>query len=101
MVEVRSTNMAWTHPAEFAGKRVVRLDRALLPHMVARGSGSIVHTASIQRKLPLPDSTTAYAAAKAALVAYSKALSKEVGPKGIRVTWCRPGGLRPRPHKPW
>lgn len=71
----------------------VRLDRALLPAMVERGTGAIVHTASIQRKLPLHDSTTAYAAAKEALVAYSKALSKEVGPKGLRVNVVSPGWI--------
>jgi NAD(P)-dependent dehydrogenase (short-subunit alcohol dehydrogenase family) len=53
----------------------VRLDRALLPAMLAQGSGVIVHVSSIQRLLPLPESTTAYASAKAALSTYSKALS--------------------------
>lgn len=43
----------------------VRLDRALLPSMIAQRSGVIVHVTSIQRVLPLPDSTIAYAAAKA------------------------------------
>jgi len=71
----------------------VRLDRALLPSMIERRAGVIVHTASIQRKLPLHDSTTAYAAAKAALVTYSKALSKEVGPKGVRVNVVSPGWI--------
>jgi len=71
----------------------VRLDRALLPAMIARGKGVVVHTASIQRRLPLYDSTTAYAAAKAALVTYSKALSKEVGPKGLRVNVVSPGWI--------
>ncbi|WPG41253.1 SDR family oxidoreductase [Variovorax sp. EBFNA2] len=69
----------------------VRLDRALLPAMLARGSGVIVHVSSIQRLLPLPESTTAYAAAKAALSTYSKALSKEVTPKGVRVLRVSPG----------
>jgi NAD(P)-dependent dehydrogenase (short-subunit alcohol dehydrogenase family) len=69
----------------------VRLDRALLPAMLARGSGVIVHVASIQRVLPLPESTTAYAAAKAALSTYSKSLSKEVTPKGVRVLRVSPG----------
>jgi NAD(P)-dependent dehydrogenase (short-subunit alcohol dehydrogenase family) len=69
----------------------VRLDRALLPAMLAQGAGVIVHVSSIQRLLPLPESTTAYAAAKAALSTYSKALSKEVTPKGVRVLSVAPG----------
>jgi len=69
----------------------VRLDRALLPSMLERGSGVIIHISSIQRTLPLYDSTLAYAAAKAALTNYSKALSNEVSPKGIRVNTVSPG----------
>ncbi|MDB5821764.1 MAG: short chain dehydrogenase [Herminiimonas sp.] len=69
----------------------VRLDRALLPSMISQGSGVIIHVTSIQRVLPLPESTIAYAAAKAALSTYSKALSKEVAPKGIRVVRVSPG----------
>jgi NAD(P)-dependent dehydrogenase (short-subunit alcohol dehydrogenase family) len=71
----------------------VRLDRALLPVMIARGSGVIIHVTSIQRALPLPQSTTAYAAAKAALSTYSKSLSKEVSPKGVRVVRVSPGWI--------
>jgi NAD(P)-dependent dehydrogenase (short-subunit alcohol dehydrogenase family) len=69
----------------------VRIDRGLLPSMIERGSGVIVHVASIQRTLPLYDSTLAYAAAKAALVNYSKGLSNEVSPKGVRVVTVSPG----------
>jgi len=69
----------------------VRLDRALLPTMIAQGSGVIIHITSIQRVLPLPEATIAYAAAKAALANYSKGLSKEVSPKGIRVVQVSPG----------
>src|SRR5689334_18786583 len=69
----------------------VRLDRGLLPSMIERGSGVIIHVSSIQRSLPLYDSTLAYAAAKAALTNYSKALSNEVSPKGIRVVSVAPG----------
>src|SRR5438477_10142828 len=46
---------------------------------------------SIQDVLPLPDATIAYAAAKAALSNYSKGLSKEVSPKGVRVVRVSPG----------
>jgi len=69
----------------------VRLDRVLLPYMIEQGSGVVIHVTSIQHELPLPESTTAYAAAKAALSTYSKSLSKEVTPKGIRVVRVSPG----------
>ena len=69
----------------------VRLDRALLPSMIQQGSGVIIHITSIQRQLPLPEATIAYAAAKAALSNYSKGLSKEVSPKGVRVVRVSPG----------
>ena len=69
----------------------VRLDRALLPTMLNQGSGVIIHITSIQRQLPLPEATIAYAAAKAALSNYSKSLSKEVSPKGVRVVRVSPG----------
>ncbi|WP_296987671.1 SDR family oxidoreductase [Thalassospira sp. UBA1131] len=71
----------------------VRLDRHLIPDMITRGQGVVIHVTSIQRELPLPDSTTAYAAAKAALSTYSKALSKEVSPKGVRVMRVSPGWI--------
>lgn len=69
----------------------VRLDRALVPEMVERGSGVVVHVTSIQNRLPLHESTLAYAATKAALSTYSKGLSNEVGPKGVRVVRVSPG----------
>jgi len=69
----------------------VRIDRTLLPLMLERRSGVIVHITSIQRQMPLPEATIAYAAAKAALSNYSKALSKEVSPNGVRVVRVSPG----------
>lgn len=69
----------------------VRLDRELVPSMLAQGSGVVIHVSSIQRVLPLPDATTAYAAAKGALTTYSKALSREITPKGVRVLSVAPG----------
>ena len=71
----------------------VRLDRLLVPRMVERGAGAVVHVTSIQSVLPLPEATTAYAAAKAALRTYSKAISKDLGPKGVRVNTVSPGWI--------
>lgn len=82
---------AWRRALDLNLYPAVRLDRALLPKMIQQGSGVIIHVTSIQRQLPLPEATLAYAAAKAALANYSKGLSKEVSPKGVRVVRVSPG----------
>lgn len=71
----------------------VRLDRGFLPEMLQQKSGVIIHIASIQGRLPLYDSTLPYAAAKAGLINYSKSLSNEVSPKGVRVLTVSPGWI--------
>jgi NAD(P)-dependent dehydrogenase (short-subunit alcohol dehydrogenase family) len=72
----------------------VRLDRELLPYMLSKQKGVIIHIASIQARLPLFHSTLPYAAAKAGLLNYSKSLSNEVSPKGVRVLTVSPGWIR-------
>jgi NAD(P)-dependent dehydrogenase (short-subunit alcohol dehydrogenase family) len=67
----------WRREPDLNLMTAVRLDRALLPSMLARGSGVIVHVTSIQHELPLPESTTAYAAAKDALSTCSKSSTAE------------------------
>lgn len=71
----------------------VRLDRLLVPDLIGQGRGVVIHVSSIQRLMPLPQATTAYAAAKAALSTYSKSLSKEVSPQGVRVVGVAPGWI--------
>jgi len=83
----------WAKELDLNLMAAVRLDRELVPAMVAQGSGVVIHVTSIQRELPLPEATTAYAAAKAALSTYSKSLSKEVSPKGVRVVRVSPGWI--------
>jgi NAD(P)-dependent dehydrogenase (short-subunit alcohol dehydrogenase family) len=79
----------------------VRLDRGFLPQMIERKSGVIIHIASIQGKLPLYDSTLPYAASKAALRNYSKSLSNEVTPKGVRVLAVSPGWINTSASETW
>lgn len=83
----------WAKELDLNLMSAVRLDRAILPGMVARGSGVVIHVTSIQHVLPLPQATTAYAAAKAALSTYSKSISKEVSPQGVRVVRVSPGWI--------
>jgi NAD(P)-dependent dehydrogenase (short-subunit alcohol dehydrogenase family) len=85
------TDAHWQQTLDINLLAAVRLDRGFIPGMLARGAGTVIHISSIQRRLPLYEATLAYAAAKAALTIYSKGLSKELGPKGIRVNSVAPG----------
>jgi NAD(P)-dependent dehydrogenase (short-subunit alcohol dehydrogenase family) len=68
----------------------VRTTRAVLPTMLAAGRGSIVCVGSVNAFLPDPG-VMDYGAGKAALENVAKALSKEVGPRGVRVNCVSPG----------
>jgi NAD(P)-dependent dehydrogenase (short-subunit alcohol dehydrogenase family) len=67
----------------------VRVTRAALPKLLEAG-GSIVTVCSVNATLPDP-LVIDYGASKAALLNFSKALSKEVGPRGVRVNTISPG----------
>ena len=85
------TDEDWQRILEVNLLAAVRLDRAFLPGMIERKSGVVIHISSVAHRLPFPNSTLAYAAAKAALTTYSKGLAKAVAPKGVRVTTISPG----------
>src|ERR1700733_8599254 len=68
----------------------VRAPRTVLPAMLAAGKGSIVTICSVNAALPDP-AVLDYSAAKAALAGFCKALSKEVGSRGVRVNTISPG----------
>jgi NAD(P)-dependent dehydrogenase (short-subunit alcohol dehydrogenase family) len=87
---VDTDDTVWRHSLDMNLMSAVRLDRALLPAMLARGRGAIVHVTSVQRTTPLP-TTVPYAAAKAALANYSKNLANQVAPAGVRVNSVSPG----------
>ena len=89
-----ASEQVWADALSINLLAAVRLDRMLAPSMIEQGRGVIVHVTSIQRSLPLHDATLAYAAAKAALSNYSKGLSKELAPLGIRVVSVAPGFVR-------
>jgi short-subunit dehydrogenase len=67
--------------------------RAVLPDMLAAGKGLIINVSSRMALDPHP-TTTAYAASKAAIHAFSKALAMEVKDRGVKVTFLAPGGTK-------
>ena len=84
------TDEQWLQSWTLTFMAAVRTTRAALPGMLEAGRGTMVNTCSVNSFLPDP-AVIDYCAAKAALANFSKALSKEVGPKGIRVNTVSPG----------
>ena len=71
---------------------VVRMVKAILPSMRRRKSGQIINIGSIAGSIPVPFEGY-YAAAKAAVIAYTEALRHEVKNFHIRVSVFEPGFL--------
>jgi 3-oxoacyl-[acyl-carrier protein] reductase len=65
--------------------------QAVAPTMIERGRGAIVNVVSIAGHTGGGPGAGAYAAAKAALTAYTKAMAKELAPRGVRVNAVSPG----------
>lgn len=73
---------------------VVRINKVLLPAMIAQKSGVLINISTGAAKQPIWEMTMSYSSAKAALNTYSKALASEVGSKGIRVNVVSPGVVK-------
>jgi NAD(P)-dependent dehydrogenase (short-subunit alcohol dehydrogenase family) len=84
------TDEDWQQTLNLNLMAAVRVTRGGLPLMIAAGRGSIVNICSVNSLLSDP-AVMDYSASKAALASFSKALSKEVGPQGIRVNTVSPG----------
>jgi NAD(P)-dependent dehydrogenase (short-subunit alcohol dehydrogenase family) len=78
----------WTLTINFLA--AVRTTRAALPHLLEREGAAIVSVCSVNAFLPDP-AVIDYSAAKGALANFSKSLSKEFGPRGVRVNTVSPG----------
>jgi NAD(P)-dependent dehydrogenase (short-subunit alcohol dehydrogenase family) len=89
------TDEEWTRSLTLNLVSAVRATRAVLPAMVTAGRGSIVTIASVNASLPDPG-VIDYSAAKAALVNFTKSVSKEFGPHGIRANAINPGPVATR-----
>jgi NAD(P)-dependent dehydrogenase (short-subunit alcohol dehydrogenase family) len=85
-----------------------RVTRAVLPHMLAQGGGTVVNIASTLAWVPMP-MAAAYSAAKAAVLSFSESLRAELADRGVEVTLFAPPHTRtpsemplrgPRIHSP-
>jgi NADP-dependent 3-hydroxy acid dehydrogenase YdfG len=77
-----------------------RVTRAVLPAMLAQGSGTIMNIASTVGWVPMP-SIAAYSAAKAAVIAFSTALRGELSSRGIEVLVFGPPHTRNAAGDAW
>lgn len=93
------TDEHWLNSLQLNLLTSIRLDRALLPAMIERKSGVIIHISSVSALQPFWDINMPYGISKAALNAYSKTLASEVGPKGVRVVTVSPGLTNTEPMK--
>ncbi len=86
------TEQEWDETIDSSLKGAFLMSKYALPSMIARGSGSIIHTSSgwgIQGG----DHAAAYCAAKGGLIVMAKAMAIDHGPDGVRVNCVCPGDV--------
>jgi NAD(P)-dependent dehydrogenase (short-subunit alcohol dehydrogenase family) len=80
----------WYRDIELNLKGAMNCAYAILPQMIARGSGKIVNISSIGANIGIPG-TAGYGSAKAGIIGFTKNLGVEVAPSGVNVNSVAPG----------
>lgn len=88
------SNEDWHRDVELNLLASIRLDKAIVPKMIEKNAGVVIHISSVNGKIPLYQSNFSYGVMKSALNAYSKTLANEVAKEGIRVNTVSPGMVR-------
>jgi hypothetical protein len=83
----------WDRQLDFNLKSVYLTCRSILPHMVKKGSGAIVNTASTSGIRYTGSAQAAYASAKAAIIQFTRVTAVEFASKGVRLNTVVPGQL--------
>ena len=86
------TEEEWDETIDSSLKGAFLMSKYVLPSMIERGSGSIIHTSSGWGILG-GDKAAAYCAAKGGLIVMAKAMAIDHGPQGIRVNCVCPGDV--------
>jgi 3-oxoacyl-[acyl-carrier protein] reductase len=88
---VEITTERWDEIMDVNLKSAMLCSKAVAPSMIERQTGAIVNVVSIAGRTGGGPGAGAYATAKAGLIAFTKALAKELAPRGVRVNAISPG----------
>lgn len=92
----------WQQVLDFNLSGTFLFCHAVIPHMTTQGGGKIVNFASIAGRGKSASSSSAYAAAKGGIIAFTTKLALEVGPSGINVNAIAPSAtLTERIRRHW
>lgn len=83
----------WRRVMEVNVNGTFYVNRAIVPHMVARGYGRIVNVASVAGKEGNPNAS-AYSTSKAAVIGLTKSLAKELARTGVTVNATTPAAVQ-------
>lgn len=87
------TREEWDREIQICLYGVLNWCKAALPVIVAGGGGSVVNIASDAGRVG-EQKMAVYSAAKSGVIAFSKAVARELGPKGVRINCVAPGTTR-------
>ena len=89
---VDSDDAMWARAMDVGFNAAVRCSRLVVPGMIERGHGTIVNIGSVHGHRGFPE-WGPYAAAKGALLAFTRQLAVETAPHGVRVNAVTPGAV--------
>lgn len=90
---LETSEQAWDKIYEINIKAAAMLTALSVPHMQARGGGSVIYVSSIGGYVPF-EVLGAYSVSKTALLGLTKAMARECGPKKVRVNCVAPGVIK-------